>query len=271
MRGRRGAGHAGRGARALAACSRSPASASAGAAAPRARGATARQRRRRSPRSSAPRRRSPRCRRPPTRPSAPRPPTARRASTPRPRTAAGRSPRASSATRRPRRRSSCSATPTPRCGSPRSPPRPPRSTTASCCSSSAAAPRRRSPSGTPSRSPPFPAGPYTACNRFRSQAIKAINRLHPVARAPVQPHRDGPVRQRHVLHGRAVGERRAHDDRRSSSGAHTKVAVIGDIVYFNEPMPQCLAALPDRACSCARRPTRTPPRTDTRPPSGPRP
>ena len=96
----------------------------------------------------------------------------------------------------------------------------------------------------------FPAGPYTACNRFRSQAIKAINRLHPVL--VLLSNRTAMVQSGSATYFTDVqwknGVRRTIEQLKRP---HTKVAVIGDIVYFNEPMPQCLAAHPTAVQLCA--------------------
>lgn len=96
----------------------------------------------------------------------------------------------------------------------------------------------------------FPAGPYWACNRFRSAAIKAIDHFHPAL--VLLSNRTAMVES---------GSGTYFTDAQWKHGVKTtidalkrpktKVVVIGDIVYFNEPMPQCLAAHPTAVQECA--------------------
>jgi SGNH domain (fused to AT3 domains) len=95
-----------------------------------------------------------------------------------------------------------------------------------------------------------PAGDYTVCNHFRSAAITAIDRLHP-----------GLV----LLSNRTAmvesGNGTYFTDAQWKAGVRTtieglkrsnaKVAVIGDIVYLNQPMPQCIAANHSNVQACA--------------------
>jgi hypothetical protein len=98
--------------------------------------------------------------------------------------------------------------------------------------------------------PPFPAGYYRGCDQFRAQSIRAINRLHPALvllsnRTAMVESGNGTyfsnVQWERGLRATILGLRRPG----------TRVAVIGDIVYFSQPMPQCLAAHPTGVQQCA--------------------
>lgn len=98
--------------------------------------------------------------------------------------------------------------------------------------------------------PPFPAGYYRGCDRFRSQAIHAIDRLHPVLvllsnRTSMVESGNGQyfsnAQWEHGLGSTILALRRPG----------TKVGVIGDIDYMSQPMPQCLAAYPSNVQQCA--------------------
>jgi hypothetical protein len=95
-----------------------------------------------------------------------------------------------------------------------------------------------------------PVGYYAECNRFRSAAIKAINHLHPVL--VLLSNRTSMVQSGAGTYFTDAqwknGVRATIDQLRRPK---TKVAVIGDIVYFNEPLPQCLAANPTAVQQCA--------------------
>ncbi len=96
----------------------------------------------------------------------------------------------------------------------------------------------------------IPAGYYTECNRFRSHAIKEIDRLHPALvllsnRTAMVP--SGASSYFTDAQWRN-GVRRTIE---ALQRPRTRIAVIGDIVYFNEPLPQCLAAYPTDVQQCA--------------------
>jgi SGNH domain (fused to AT3 domains) len=98
--------------------------------------------------------------------------------------------------------------------------------------------------------PPFPAGYYTGCNTFRSKAIKAINRLHPVL--VLLSNRTAMVESGNgTFFTNAQWEKGVRATILALKKPGTKIAVIGDIDYFNLPMPDCLAANPSSVQSCA--------------------
>jgi SGNH domain (fused to AT3 domains) len=98
--------------------------------------------------------------------------------------------------------------------------------------------------------PPFPAGYYTGCNHFRTQAIKAINHLHPALvllsnRTAMVESGDG------TYFTNAQWEAGVKKTIVDLTHKGTKIAIIGDIVYFNEPMPQCIDTYPSNVQQCA--------------------
>ena len=95
-----------------------------------------------------------------------------------------------------------------------------------------------------------PAGYYTECNRFRSQAITAIDHLHPTL--VLLSNRTSMVQSgagKYFTDAQWKNAVRSTIDQLRRP--KTRVAVIGDIVYFNEPLPQCLAANPTEVQQCA--------------------
>lgn len=102
----------------------------------------------------------------------------------------------------------------------------------------------------PAPLPPFPAGYYTGCNHFRTQAIKAINHLHPAL--VLLSNRTAMVESGNGSYfSNAQWERGVKTTIDDLSHKGTKIALIGDIVYFNQPMPQCIDAYPTNVQQCA--------------------
>jgi SGNH domain (fused to AT3 domains) len=95
-----------------------------------------------------------------------------------------------------------------------------------------------------------PVGYYAECNRFRTAAIKAINHLHPAL--VLLSNRTSMVQSGAGSYFTDAqwknGVRATIDQLRRPK---TKVAVIGDITYFNEPLPECLAANPTAVQQCS--------------------
>jgi SGNH domain (fused to AT3 domains) len=98
--------------------------------------------------------------------------------------------------------------------------------------------------------PGFPAGSYTGCNRFRKESIAAIDQFHPAL--VLLSNRTAMVESGNGTYFTdaqwKAGVRKTIDALKPS---HAKVAMIGDIVYFSEPLPQCLAANDTNVQACA--------------------
>jgi hypothetical protein len=98
--------------------------------------------------------------------------------------------------------------------------------------------------------PTSPAGYYRVCDSFRMQAIRAINRLHPAlvllaSRSAMVESSNG------AYFTNAQWEQALGTTILALRQPGTTVAVIGDLVYLNQPLPQCLAANPANVQQCA--------------------
>jgi SGNH domain-containing protein len=98
--------------------------------------------------------------------------------------------------------------------------------------------------------PPFPAGYYHGCDQFRTREIRAINHLHPAL--VLLSNRTAMVESGSGTYfTNAQWEHGLGTTILALKQPGTRVAVIGDINYFNQPMPQCLAANPSNVQQCA--------------------
>jgi SGNH domain (fused to AT3 domains) len=97
---------------------------------------------------------------------------------------------------------------------------------------------------------PFPAGYYGYCDGFRRNALRAIERLRPALvllsnrTSLIESSPNHYFDRAQWVHGVKTTVR---DLRRSVRD----VAVIGDVVYLQRPMPECLAAYPTDVQACA--------------------
>ena len=97
---------------------------------------------------------------------------------------------------------------------------------------------------------PFPAGYYHFCDAFRARAIRSIERLHPSLVLLSNRTSLLDVSPTHYF-DRAQWQRGVRTTVRMLRRHVRHVAVIGDVVYMERTLPQCLAAYPSTVQSCS--------------------
>lgn len=97
---------------------------------------------------------------------------------------------------------------------------------------------------------PYPPGWYRGCDAFRSRAIRAIVHLRPAL--VLLSNRTSMVMSASSSYfTNAQWEAGLRTTIVALKHRGTKVAVIGDLDYFNQQMPECLAAYPSSVQKCA--------------------